>query len=120
MLLDRFVDSSLAYQGGGRELGIEAIREINEFATGGLRPDRTLLLSIDPALGRARSRARSEPLDRLEREDERVPRPDRDRVRRARGRRARPDPHDRRDASRPSACSPRRSTRARICDLTSE
>jgi dTMP kinase len=68
VLLDRFVDSSLAYQGGGRELGIPAIREINEFATGGLVPDRTLLLSIDPSLGRARSRARNERLDRLERE----------------------------------------------------
>ena len=69
LLLDRFVDSSLAYQGGGRELGIAAIREINEFATGGLQPDRTLLLSIDPGLGRARSHGRREPLDRLERED---------------------------------------------------
>lgn len=69
VLLDRFVDSSLAYQGGGRELGMAAIREINEFATGGLHPDRTLLLSIDPGLGQARSHARREPLDRLERED---------------------------------------------------
>jgi dTMP kinase len=69
VLLDRFVDSSLAYQGGGRELGVEAIREINEFATRGLVPDRTLLLSIDPSLGRARSRARSDDLDRLEREE---------------------------------------------------
>src|ERR1700757_4937173 len=47
VLLDRFIDSSLAYQGGGRELGIEQIRELNAFATGGLRPDRTLLLTID-------------------------------------------------------------------------
>jgi dTMP kinase len=69
VLLDRFVDSSLAYQGGGRELGIAAIREINQFATGGLHPDRTLLLSIDPGLGGARSHARHEPLDRLEQED---------------------------------------------------
>jgi dTMP kinase len=66
VLLDRFVDSSLAYQGAGRSLGIAAIREINDFATGGLVPDRTLLLLIDPALGKARSRERSEPLDRLE------------------------------------------------------
>jgi dTMP kinase len=70
VLLDRFVDSSLAYQGGGRRLGIEAVASINEFATGGLRPDRTLLLTIDPAAGRSRSRARAEPLDRLERERE--------------------------------------------------
>jgi dTMP kinase len=68
ILLDRFVDSSLAYQGAGRELGIEAIRAINQFATGGLTPDRTLLLAIEPSEGKARSRARTGPLDRLERE----------------------------------------------------
>ena len=68
VLLDRFVDSSLAYQGAGRELGIEPVRRVNEFATGGVRPDRTLLLAIDPALGRDRSRVRSEPIDRLEAE----------------------------------------------------
>jgi dTMP kinase len=68
VLLDRFVDSSLAYQGAGRELGIEAVRAINEFATNGLRPDRTLLLAIEPGLGRARSMQRADPLDRLERE----------------------------------------------------
>src|SRR6476661_2873815 len=44
VLLDRFVDSSLAYQGGGRELGVEAIRALNAFGTGGVTPDRTLLL----------------------------------------------------------------------------
>src|SRR5438445_521021 len=49
VLLDRFIDSSLAYQGGGRELGLDAIRAINAFGTGGLRPDRTLLLKLDPA-----------------------------------------------------------------------
>ena len=68
VLLDRFVDSSLAYQGAGRGLGIAAVREINEFATGGLVPDRTLLLAIDPAVGRSRSRIRSEAVDRLEQE----------------------------------------------------
>jgi len=70
VLLDRFVDSSLAYQGGGRQLGIDAIREVNEFAIQGLRPDRTLLLTVDPETGRARSHAREAPLDRLEREQE--------------------------------------------------
>lgn len=70
VLLDRFVDSSLAYQGAGRGLGIAVVRAINEFATGGLVPDRTLLLSIDPQLGRARSGSRPDPLDRIEREDE--------------------------------------------------
>jgi dTMP kinase len=68
VLLDRFVDSSLAYQGAGRGLGVEQVRAINEFATGGLRPDRTLLLRVDPALGRTRSRTRPGALDRLERE----------------------------------------------------
>jgi dTMP kinase len=68
VLLDRFVDSSLAYQGAGRSLGIESVRAINEFATGGRRPDRTLLLVLDPQVGRSRSRSRAEPIDRLEAE----------------------------------------------------
>jgi dTMP kinase len=70
VLLDRFTDSSLAYQGGGRELGIEGVREINEFSTRGLMPDRTLLLIVDPTVGKARSSGRAEPLDRVEREQE--------------------------------------------------
>jgi dTMP kinase len=70
ILLDRFVDSSLAYQGAGRDLGIGAVREINRFATGGLSPDRTLLLTIDPSGGRMRSRERAEPMDRLESEQD--------------------------------------------------
>ena len=70
VLLDRFVDSSLAYQGGGRELGIDAVREINEFAIRGLRADRTLLLVVDPHTGRTRSHARAGAPDRLEREQD--------------------------------------------------
>ena len=70
VLLDRFVDSSLAYQGAGRGLGIEAVRAINEFGTGGLVPDVTLLLRIDPAAGRARQEGRGEAPDRLELEQE--------------------------------------------------
>jgi dTMP kinase len=66
VLLDRFVDSSLAYQGGGRGLGIEQVRELNQFATGGLEPDRTLLLTLDPASAQARADARGEAPDRLE------------------------------------------------------
>jgi dTMP kinase len=69
VLLDRFVDSSLAYQGAGRGLGVERIRTLNELATGGLTPDRTLLLRIDPAAGLARVGGRAEDADRLERED---------------------------------------------------
>jgi dTMP kinase len=70
VVLDRFVDSSLTYQGAGRELGVEPVRTINAFATAGLQPDLTLLLRIDPALGRERSRGRSAP-DRLELESDR-------------------------------------------------
>jgi dTMP kinase len=70
VLLDRFLDSSLAYQGAGRELGVEAVREINRFAIAGIEPDRTLLLRIAPSAGRARQRGRSPEPDRLEREDE--------------------------------------------------
>lgn len=66
VLLDRFVDSSLAYQGGGRSLGVDAVGALNAFATGGLTPDRTLLLRLDPAVGRARLAGRGEPADRLE------------------------------------------------------
>jgi len=68
VLLDRFVDSSLAYQGGGRELGLEAVRELNLFATGGLTPDRTLLLTLDGESARARASSRGEAPDRLEQE----------------------------------------------------
>jgi dTMP kinase len=68
VLLDRFIDSSLAYQGGGRELGIDPVRAINDFAIRDTWPDRTLLLTIDPRLGRSRSRARPAAPDRLERE----------------------------------------------------
>jgi dTMP kinase len=71
VLLDRFVDSSLAYQGAGRGLGIAEVRAVNLFATGELVPDRTLLLRIAPATGRGRLHTRGEPQDRLEREGER-------------------------------------------------
>jgi dTMP kinase len=64
VLLDRFVDSSLAYQGAGRGLGVEEIRALNAFGTGGLVPDRTLFLRIDPAAGLGRIAGR--PADRLE------------------------------------------------------
>ncbi|HEX4114912.1 MAG TPA: dTMP kinase [Solirubrobacteraceae bacterium] len=70
VLLDRFVDSSLAYQGAGRALGAEQVRAINLMATGGLSPDRTLLLRISPATGRGRQQTRGAEPDRLEREGE--------------------------------------------------
>ncbi len=61
---DRFLDSSLAYQGVARGLGVEAVERINRFATGGVEPDLTLLLELDPAAAAARSGE----ADRLEQE----------------------------------------------------
>ncbi len=65
VVLDRYIDSSLAYQGCARGLGVEAVLEVNERATGGLLPDLTVLLRVDP--GRAAGRDGSPP-DRLESE----------------------------------------------------
>ncbi|MCH3904722.1 MAG: dTMP kinase [Lactobacillus sp.] len=66
---DRFVDSSLAYQGAGRQLGIAAVKEINDFATQGLAPDLTILFCIEPAQGLARIKhERPGQEDRLEKE----------------------------------------------------
>jgi dTMP kinase len=65
VLLDRFTDSSLAYQGAGRALGVEAVRELNAFATHGLTPDRTLLLRLEPGEAAARVGGRG-PQDRIE------------------------------------------------------
>jgi dTMP kinase len=67
---DRFLDSSLAYQGHARGLGVEEVERINRFATGGLTPDLTILLSIDPA----NAAARSGEADRFEDEGERLQR----------------------------------------------
>ena len=64
VLADRFIDSSLAYQGGAGELGIEAVRSINAFGIGDCFPDRTLVLAL--AEGGARARARdNEESDRI-------------------------------------------------------
>lgn len=71
VICDRFVDSSLAYQGMGRGLGFDAVAEINNFATGGLKPDVTIILDISAADGRARRAAAAggvEVPDRLEAE----------------------------------------------------
>jgi dTMP kinase len=56
VVCDRFVDSSLAYQGGAGGLGIETVRELNAFATSGQFPDRTLILVLDEGGERARVR----------------------------------------------------------------
>ena len=65
VVTDRYVDSSLAYQGGGRRLPMAAVREINERATGGLVPDLTFLLDVPSAEGLGR---RESSADRLEAE----------------------------------------------------
>jgi dTMP kinase len=56
VLCDRFVDSSLAYQGGAGGLGIEAVRAINVAAVGDVFPDRTLVLTLDEGGERAHAR----------------------------------------------------------------
>ena len=64
VLSDRFVDSSFAYQGGAGGLGIDRIRELHNFATGGFFPDRTLVLSLAEGHERAKARDRDE-VDRI-------------------------------------------------------
>lgn len=69
VLSDRYIDSSLAYQGGGRELGVSNIMSINDFATEGLMPDLTLYLDLPVEIGLARiNRERKDKLDRLDKE----------------------------------------------------
>ncbi|SYV98304.1 thymidylate kinase [Oenococcus oeni] len=69
VLSDRFVDSSIAYQGGGRELGIETVSEINNFATNGLQPNLTLLLDLPSEVGIARiMKHRSDEVNRLDKD----------------------------------------------------
>jgi len=65
VVTDRYVDSSLAYQGAGRRISVTEVAGLNKWATGGLQPDLTILLDLSPAAGLGR-RARS--ADRLEAE----------------------------------------------------
>lgn len=65
---DRYLDSSVAYQGAGRVLDAAEIRELSLWAAGGLLPDLTVLLDLDPAAARARLEAEDKPFDRLESE----------------------------------------------------
>ncbi|KTR85875.1 dTMP kinase [Leucobacter chromiiresistens] len=66
---DRYIDSSLAYQGAGRVLDVEEVRRISEWAAGGLWPHLTILLDLDPETSAGRRRARGGSADRLEAED---------------------------------------------------
>ena len=67
VICDRYVDSSVAYQGVGRELGLDIVLDLNLAAVEGLMPDRTFLLLLDPTEMRARLQREH---DRLERESE--------------------------------------------------
>lgn len=70
VIQDRYLDSSVAYQGAGRVLGRDEVRELSLWATGGLLPDLTVLLDLDPAAARRRLDADDKPFDRLEAERE--------------------------------------------------
>lgn len=69
VLCDRFIDSSLAYQGVGRDLGIEAIMNINRFAMGSIMPDQTFFLDFPPQLAFERM-SKKRVHDRLETQEE--------------------------------------------------
>ena len=65
VISDRYIDSSLAYQGAGRDLAVDEVAEVSNWATAGLLPDLTVLLDVDPEVGLRRLDA---PADRLETE----------------------------------------------------
>ncbi|BBW98077.1 dTMP kinase [Geobacillus icigianus] len=66
VLCDRFVDSSLAYQGFARGLGIEEVWKINEFAIDGYMPDLTIYFDLDPRIGLERIRHNAREVNRLD------------------------------------------------------
>lgn len=69
IISDRFVDSSIAYQGGGRQIGVKEVAEINDFAINGTMPDLTVYFDVSPEVGLARIRKDHEgAMDRLEQE----------------------------------------------------
>jgi dTMP kinase len=70
VLCDRFVDSTMAYQGYGRGIDLGVLRTMCDAATGGLEPDLTFVLDIPLALSRSRTLARGRAVDRLEAEDD--------------------------------------------------
>ena len=68
VIVDRYLDSSVAYQGAGRELETKEVRDLSLWATNGLLPDVTVLLDLDPAVARDRRDQTGTEPDRLERE----------------------------------------------------
>lgn len=68
VICDRFVDSSIAYQGYGRGLG-ESVKIINDFAIAGCMPDVTFLMKMDPRIGRRRIKADQQDRIELEKDD---------------------------------------------------
>jgi thymidylate kinase len=69
VLCDRFVDSSLAYQGAGRGVGVKEVAAINQFATAGLSPDLTFYFDLDPVIGLNRiKKNRQDEVNRLDEE----------------------------------------------------
>ncbi|WP_446220535.1 dTMP kinase [Micromonospora sp. IBHARD004] len=68
VISDRYVDSSLAYQGAGRTLPVQEVSWLSSWATGGLKPDLVVLLDVDPRTGLSRVESRSQAADRLETE----------------------------------------------------
>ncbi|MCW3492056.1 dTMP kinase [Microbacterium sp. SSM24] len=70
VIQDRYLDSSVAYQGAGRVLGTDEVRRLSMWATGDLLPDLTVLLDLDPSVARGRLDADDKPFDRLEAERE--------------------------------------------------
>ncbi|CAC6114584.1 thymidylate kinase [Staphylococcus aureus] len=69
VLCDRYIDSSLAYQGYARGIGVEEVRALNEFAINGLYPDLTIYLNVSAEVGRERIIKNSRDQNRLDQED---------------------------------------------------
>jgi dTMP kinase len=69
VLCDRFLESTLAYQGGGRGLSMEQLREVQDLATGGLVPDLRVLLDLDVGVGLQRRRGDAGSLNRVDDEE---------------------------------------------------
>jgi len=65
IISDRYIDSSLVYQGMGRDLGIDAVKDINHFGTHGLYPDKTFVLDVPVSIGLERAKNRGE-LNRMD------------------------------------------------------